>query len=80
MTNIYDVLSQMHVKANTSAEKAVEEDLEKEDPPVEEAKAILENAIPLQTDAKFDQKLEKSNESTKGNDTKRGSRSNKQDL
>ena len=80
MTNIYDVLSQMHVKANASAEKAVEEDLEKEDPPVEEAKAILENAIPLQTNGKFDQKLEKSNESTKGNDTKRSSRRNKQNL
>ena len=80
MTNIYDVLSQMHVKANGSAAKAVEEDLEKEDPPVEEAKAILASAIPLQSNATFDQKLEKSNESTKGNDRKRSSRRNKQDL
>ena len=77
MTNIYDVLSQMHVKASTSAEKVAEEDLEKEDPPAEEAKAVFKSAIPLETNAKFDQKLEKGNESTKGNDTKRSSRSNK---
>ena len=43
MTNIYDVLSKMQVKATAAVEKTVEEDLEKEDPPVERAKSILEN-------------------------------------
>jgi len=70
MTNIYDVLSQMQVKSTASVKRAVAEDLEKEDPPVEEAKALLESKIPLKTSIKFDQKLKKGNESTKGNDGK----------
>ncbi len=65
MTNYYDVLNRLQVKATATVEKAVQEELEKEDPPKEEAKAILE---------------EKLNESTKGNDRKRSSRSDKQDL
>tara|TARA_Y100000401_G_scaffold9041_1_gene6203 strand:- start:2482 stop:2679 length:198 start_codon:yes stop_codon:yes gene_type:complete len=65
MTNYYDVLNRLQVKATATVEKAVKEELEKEDPPKEEAKAILE---------------EKLNESTKGNDRKRSSRSDKQDL
>ncbi len=77
MTNIYDVLSQMQVKSTASVKKAVEEDLEKEDPPVEQAKAILENTIPIETSVKFEQKLKKGDESTKGNERKRSSRSNK---
>ena len=77
MTNIYDVLSQMQVKSTASVQKTVEEDLEKEDPPAEQAKAILENTSPVETSVKFEQKLKKGNESTKGNDRKRSSRSNK---
>tara|TARA_R100000152_G_C6741363_1_gene165136 strand:+ start:491 stop:688 length:198 start_codon:yes stop_codon:yes gene_type:complete len=65
MTNYYDVLNRLQVKATATVEKAVKEELEQEDPPKEEAKAILE---------------EKLNESTKGNDRKRSSRSDKQDL
>lgn len=41
--NIYDVLGKLHVKATASVERAVEEDLKKEDPPKAEAKSILEN-------------------------------------
>ena len=42
MTNYYDVLNRLQVKATATVEKAVQEALEKEDPPKEEAKAILE--------------------------------------
>ena len=73
MTNIYDVLSKMQVKATASVEKAVEKDLEKEDPPLEQAKSILERKEPTPAP-------ESGDESTKGNDRKRSSRSNKQDL
>jgi len=73
MTNIYDVLSKMQVKATASVEKAVEKDLEKEDPPLEQAKSILESKETTPTP-------ESGDESTKGNDRKRSSRSNKQDL
>ena len=82
MTNIYDVLSRMHVKATADVEKTVEEDLKKEDPPEEEAKAIL-GGIPLELkathkqDLKTDPTSESGDESTKGNDKKRSSRSNK---
>ena len=82
MTNIYDVISQMHVKATAGVEKAVEEDLEREDPPKEEARAILEQ-IPITTKATSkipmtNQKtLEGADESTKGNDKKRSSRDKK---
>ena len=41
MTNSYDVLSKLHAKASAEAEKSVAEDLEKEDPPVKEGKAML---------------------------------------
>ncbi len=44
MTNIYDVLSKIQVKATGSVEKKVKAELEVEDPPKEEAKAILEEA------------------------------------
>ena len=73
MTNIYDVLSKMQVKATASVEKAVEKDLEKEDPPLEQAKSILERKEPTPAP-------ESGDESTKGNDRKRSSRSNKQDM
>ena len=65
MTNYYDVQNRLQIKATATIEKAVKEELETEDPPKEEAKAILE---------------EKLNESTKGNDGESSSRSDKQDL
>ena len=74
MTNIYDVMSKMHVKATGSVEQSVEEDLKKEDPPKEEAKAILGKKIPLEMKATFKAKLqseptpESVNENTKGDD------------
>ena len=40
--NVYDVLGRLHIKATASVEKSVAKDLEKEDPPVEEALNILE--------------------------------------
>lgn len=82
MTNIYDVLSKMHVKATADVEKTVEEDLKKEDPSEEEAKAVL-GGIPLELkathkqDLKTDPTSEGGNESTKGNEKKRSPRSNK---
>lgn len=77
MTNIYDVLSKMQVKATAAVEKAAEEDLEKEDPPVEQAKSILESG---ETTLDAKPTTEKADESTKGNARKRSSRSNKQNL
>ena len=77
MTNIYDVLSKMRVKSTASVEKTVEEDLEKEDPPVEQAKSVLESG---ETTLKATPAPEKADESTKGNDKKRSSRHNKQNL
>ena len=74
MTNIYDVLSKMQVKATAAVEKTVEEDLDKEDPPVEQAKSILESG---ETTLKATPAPEKADESTKGNDKKRSSQSNK---
>lgn len=73
MTNIYDVLSKLRVKATASAEESVKKDLEKEDPPIEEAKSILNRKKPTPAP-------ESGDESTKGNDTRRSSQSNKQDM
>ena len=53
MTNIYDVLGKLHVKATGSVTQSVEEDLQKEDPPKEEAKAVLKASIPLETTGIF---------------------------
>ena len=64
MTNIYDVMSQMHVKASTGVEKSVQADLEKEDPPVEQAKAILEE----DTTEEEETEPESGNESTEGDE------------
>ena len=82
MTNIYDVLSQMRVKATGNVEKAVEEELKKEDPPEEVARAILEKTpLPVETEdennAETDTIAESGNESTKGNERKRSSKDNK---
>jgi len=64
MTNIYDVLSEIQVKATANAKKAVEEDLKKEDPPLEEAKAILEENI----NEEVEPEPESADESTEGDD------------
>ncbi len=78
MTNIYDVLSQLHTKATAATEEAVAEELKKEDPPAEEAAAILEGAVPLDVKVKYEANLsEEVDESTKGDDSKRSSRRNK---
>ena len=45
MTNIYDVLAKLHVKATGSVQEEVKKELKKEDPPIEEAKAILEDDV-----------------------------------
>lgn len=78
MTNIYDVLAKLRVKSTAGVQATVEEDLKKEDPPEEEAKAVLEG-IPLKVSAKYKQNLksEGGDESTEGNDRKRSSRSDK---
>lgn len=65
MTNSYDVLSRLHAVASAKAEKSVAKELEIEDPPVVEGKALLEAKIPTEVKAKFKQSL---NEDTKGND------------
>ena len=39
--NVYDVLGKLQIKATASVERSVAQDLEKEDPPVEEALNIL---------------------------------------
>ena len=78
MTNIYDVLSQLHTKTTAATEEAVVEELKKEDPPAEQASAILSGGIPLDVKVKYEENLsEEVNESTKGNDSKRSSRRNK---
>ena len=60
MTNIYDVLSQLHTKATGSVEESVKEELAKEDPPIEEARAILE--------AEMEEIIESGDEDTEGDD------------
>ena len=62
MTNIYDVLSQLHTKATGSVEESVKEELEKEDPPVEEARAILEAEV------ETEDIVESGDEDTEGDD------------
>jgi|TARA_R100000152_G_C6717381_1_gene143925 hypothetical protein len=61
MTNIYDVLGKLQVKATGSVEKSVKEEIEVEDPPVEEAVAFLEEATAPQEEEELD-------ESTEGDD------------
>ena len=65
MTNIYDVLSKMQTKASKNLEKTVAKDLEVEDPPVVEGKALLEAVIPTTIKARFKQSV---NEDTKRDD------------
>ncbi len=78
MTNIYDVLSQLHTKATAATEEAVAEELKKEDPPAEQAAAILRGGVPLDVKVKYEGNLsEEVDESTKGDDSKRSSRRNK---
>jgi len=63
MTNVYDVLSKLQTKSTASVEKAVKEELEKEDPPLEEATAILEAETEEETEP------ESTDESTEGDDS-----------
>jgi|TARA_R100000479_G_C6298550_1_gene169314 hypothetical protein len=65
MTNSYDVLSRLHAKASAEAEKSVAEDLEKEDPPVKEGKAMLTAKISESLKAKAKKLI---NEDSEGND------------
>ena len=65
MTNSYDVLSKLHAKASAQAEKSVAEDLEKEDPPVKEGKAMLTAKISNSLKAKAKKLI---NEDSEGND------------
>tara|TARA_Y100001938_G_C8019954_1_gene394755 strand:- start:478 stop:681 length:204 start_codon:yes stop_codon:yes gene_type:complete len=65
MTNSYDVLSRLHAKASAEAEKSVAEDLEKEDPPVKEGKAMLTAKISESLKAKAKKLV---NEDSEGND------------
>ena len=65
MTNSYDVLSKLHAKASAQAEKSVAEDLEKEDPPVKEGKAILTAKISKSLQAKSKKTAD---EDSEGND------------
>ena len=74
MTNIYDVISKMHIKATANVEKAVKEDLKKEDPPVEQAKSVLERQDVTE---ETEPRSESANENTEGNDKKRSSQDNK---
>ena len=41
MTNFFDILSRLQIKASATVEKSTDEDLQKPDPPKEEAIAIL---------------------------------------
>ena len=65
MTNSYDVLSKLHAKASAEAEKSVAEDLEKEDPPVKEGKAMLTAKISNSLKAKAKKLI---NEYSEGDD------------
>ena len=65
MTNSYDVLSKLHAKASAQAEKSVAEDLKKEDPPVNEGKAMLTAKISNSLKAKAKKLI---NEDSEGND------------
>tara|TARA_Y100000593_G_scaffold86211_1_gene164512 strand:- start:1697 stop:1900 length:204 start_codon:yes stop_codon:yes gene_type:complete len=65
MTNSYDVLSKLHAKASAEAEKSVAEDLEKEDPPVKEGKAMLTAKISNSLKAKAKKLI---NEDSEGDD------------
>lgn len=65
MTNVYDVLSKLQTKSTASVEKAVKEELEKEDPPLEEATAILE----AEAETEEETEPESTDESTQGDDS-----------
>lgn len=65
MTNIYDVLAKLHVKATGSVQEEVKKELKKEDPPIEEAKAILEDDVTEEAEPE----PESDNENTEGDDS-----------
>ena len=65
MTNIYDVLAKLHVKATGSVQEEVKKELKKEDPPIEEAKAILEDDVTEEAEPE----PESDKENTEGDDS-----------
>jgi hypothetical protein len=65
MTNIYDVLAKLHVKATGSVQGTVKSDLKKKDPPIEEAKAILEEDVTEEAEPE----PESNDENTEGDDS-----------
>ena len=69
MTNFFDILSRLQIKASATVEKSTDEDLQKPDPPKEEAIAIL----------KAD-KDETKDESSQGNDRTASDGNDREDL
>ena len=70
MTNIYDVISKVQVKAHANLKAEIVDELEVEDPPIEEAAAIL----------KGDVKTKEVNESSEGDEEERSPEDNQQNL
>ena len=70
MTNIYDVISKVQVKAHANLKAEIVDELEVEDPPIEEAAAIL----------KGDVDTKEVNESSEGDEEERSPEDNQQNL
>ena len=70
MTNIYDVLSKVQVKAHAKLKAEIVDDLEVEDPPLEKAKSILES------DDKTETIQEDVDESSEGDEEERSPEDN----
>ena len=70
MTNIYDVLSKVQVKAHANLKAEILDELEVEDPPLEKAKSILES------DNKTETVQEGVDESSEGDEEERSSEDN----
>ena len=70
MTNIYDVLSKVQVKAHAKLKAKIVDELEVEDPPLEKAKSILES------DDKTETVQEDVDESSEGDEEERSPEDN----
>jgi len=70
MTNIYDVLSKVQVKAHAKLKAKIVDELEVEDPPLEKAKSILES------DDKTETVQEGVDESSEGDEEERSPEDN----
>ena len=66
MTNIYDVISKVQVKAHANLKTAIVDELKVEDPPTEKAAAIL----------KGDVNTKEVNESSEGDEEERSPKDN----